>query len=451
MTTSLPGLDSAVGGVDVIADLARIRPESLLAMLRAQRPEAATHAQGSYAALFDPAEVVGLTGVERLAVALRVAGIHAAAEAAAHYRQRLADAGAAPEIVAVAELGAGSDSAGRTESAVPARLPALLRHADLLSTRPVEAGPDDLQVLADAGLSTREIVTLAQIIAFVSFQVRVVAGLRVIGGHAPEGEGTDGEGTGGEGTDGDGTDGAARSDAAASNGGASAVAATPGRPASAPVVPVVPAESPRPARVMRTDPALKRPTAFTVEQLAWTPWLEPVELADATPEQLAALEGRTGNSPYFRLLAHEPAVLTERTATDKGIFYTRGGAPRAERELAAAATSRLNGCIYCASVHARLAAQLSKRPEDVDRLLREGVGPDADLGLDPRWQGIVDFSVALAKTPSTATAAHVARLREVGLTELEILDVAQSAAFFSWANRLMLTLGDEYYPDEASA
>ena len=40
---------------------------------------------------------------------------------------------------------------------------------------------------------------------------------------------------------------------------------------------------------------------------------------------------------------------------------------------------------------------------------------------------------------------------EVGLSELEILDIAQAAAFFSWANRLMLTLGDEYYPDEASA
>ena len=180
----------------------------------------------------------------------------------------------------------------------------------------------------------------------------------------------------------------------------------------------------------------------------WTPWIEPVELTAATPEQLAALEGRTGNSPYFRLLAHEAAVLTERTATDKGIFYTHGGAPRAERELAAAATSRLNGCIYCASVHARLAAQLSKRSEDVDRLLRVGVGPGADFGLDARWQAVVDFAVALAKTPSVATPEHVARLREVGLSELEILDVAQAAAFFSWANRLMLTLGEPYYPAE---
>ena len=400
MTTSLSKTDSAVAGLDVISELAGIRPDSPLAALRAQRPEATRHAQGSYAALFDPAEPVGvgLTPVERLAVALRVASIHAASEAVAHYRQRLIQAGAAAS----------------------ARLQSILRHADLLATRPVDAGPDDLQALADAGLSTREIVALSQIIAFVSFQVRVVAGLKLIGGDTVGGDGT-----------------------GAPDRAASPASSSPGSSATTD-------SSSRPARVIRPEGPLNSPTAFTVEQLAWTPWLEPVELADATPEQRAALEGRTGNSAYFRLLAHEPAVLSERTATDKGIFYTHGGAPRAERELAAAAASRLNGCIYCASVHARLSAQLSKRPDDIDRLLRVGVAPGADLDLDARWQAIVDFAVALAKTPSAATVKQVARLREVGLSELEILDVAQAAAFFSWANRLMLTLGEPYYPDAAS-
>ena len=41
----------------------------------------------------------------------------------------------------------------------------------------------------------------------------------------------------------------------------------------------------------------------------------------------------------------------------------------------------------------------------------------------------------------------MARLRELGLSDLEILDVSQAASFFSWANRLMLTLGEPYYPE----
>ena len=157
-----------------------------------------------------------------------------------------------------------------------------------------------------------------------------------------------------------------------------------------------------------------------------------------------------GDSPRgpFRLLALDPGVLIERTATDRGIFYTPAGAPRADRELSAAATSRLNGCIYCASVHARLAGQLSKRTDDIDRLLREGVAEGTDLGLDARWQAVVDLAVALAPTPPRAEPRHVERLRSLGLSELEMLDVAQAGAFFAWANRLMLTLGEPYYPTQ---
>jgi uncharacterized peroxidase-related enzyme len=73
------------------------------------------------------------------------------------------------------------------------------------------------------------------------------------------------------------------------------------------------------------------------------------------------------------------------------------------------------------------------------------------LNLGDRWQAVVELAVELARTPSTATEAHVARLREVGLADLEILDVAQAASFFSWANRLMLTLGEPYYEDAASS
>lgn len=396
---------------DVISVLAGIASGSPAAELRAQRPEAMQHAQGSYTALFDPPERVGLTPVERFAIALRVAAIHAATEAEDHYRQRLLEAGAIPEIVAAAALedaGAGS----QPDPEVPPRLQAILRHADLLSTHPVDASPDDLQALADAGLATVEIVVLSQIVAFVSFQVRVIAALQLIAGRVPE------------------------------------THLPSGAPADVSQT-VAPAEEPAstlpPAPIVRPKEPLKRPPAFTRDQLEWTPWLVPLDMADATPVQQAALEGRRQNSEYFRLLALDGDVLRERTATDMGIFYTHGGAPRAERELAAAATSRLNGCIYCASVHARLSAQLSKREEDVDRLLDKGVGAIPDLGLDERWQAVVTLAVELARTPMAATIEHVARLRELGLSDLEILDISQAAAFFSWANRLMLTLGEPYY------
>ncbi|MBV8779131.1 MAG: alkylhydroperoxidase domain protein, partial [Alphaproteobacteria bacterium] len=148
-------------------------------------------------------------------------------------------------------------------------------------------------------------------------------------------------------------------------------------------------------------------------------------------------------SAYFRLLARDPDALQARTLTDKDIFYNPdGGLPRAERELAAAAASRFNGCIYCASVHSRFAATYSKREGDVQRLLDEGAG--ADLG--ERWNAIVAAAVALSATPIAFGAPHVERLRAAGLDDPAIADVIQAAAFFNWANRLMLSLGEPAIP-----
>src|SRR5689334_801587 len=100
MATTIP--DSTCTTTDVISALAGVQPGSALAELRAQRPEAMEHAQGSYTALFDPAEPGGLSPIERFSIALRVATHHAATEAVAHYRQRLEAAVASPQIVAAA-------------------------------------------------------------------------------------------------------------------------------------------------------------------------------------------------------------------------------------------------------------------------------------------------------------------------------------------------------------
>jgi alkylhydroperoxidase domain protein len=182
------------------------------------------------------------------------------------------------------------------------------------------------------------------------------------------------------------------------------------------------------------------PTRFTLDMLDWLPWLEPPAEAALTERQRASLvDNARSKSAYFRLLARDPDILEARTRTDKDIFFnTSSGLPRAERELAAAATSRHNGCIYCASVHARHAVTYSKRADDVKRLL--DIGTSADL--DERWNAIVAASVALAATPIAFGLEHVARLRAAGLDDADLVDVINAAAFFNWANRLMLSLGE---------
>jgi CMD domain protein len=58
-----------------------------------------------------------------------------------------------------------------------ARLAGALRHAHLLVFHPRDADATAIQALLDAGWTSDGIVTLSQLIAFLSFQLRVVAGL----------------------------------------------------------------------------------------------------------------------------------------------------------------------------------------------------------------------------------------------------------------------------------
>jgi len=194
---------------DVIDRLVGIGPGSPLHAIRLRRPEARTHAQASYRALFAPDHPGQVTLPERFAVATFVAGLHGAAEAHAFYAGELAATGA-PPVVREAVERAIKDATGKgpygsfpkgpltredvtgpvyrvgsdTVGVLGPRLAAAFAHVHLLVLHPRDAEPAGLRALLDAGWSTTDIVTLSQIIAFLSFQIRVVAGLRTLAGHS---------------------------------------------------------------------------------------------------------------------------------------------------------------------------------------------------------------------------------------------------------------------------
>ncbi|MCL7454689.1 MAG: peroxidase-related enzyme [Anaerolineae bacterium] len=56
-------------------------------------------------------------------------------------------------------------------------------------------------------------------------------------------------------------------------------------------------------------------------------------------------------------------------------------------------------------------------------------------------RAIVDYAVKLTRTPGRVTPADVEALREAGLRDRAILDVAQVTAYFNFVNRLAQGLG----------
>jgi uncharacterized peroxidase-related enzyme len=195
-----------------------------------------------------------------------------------------------------------------------------------------------------------------------------------------------------------------------------------------------------------------KPT-WTVATLDWRPWVETVYEAGLSPEELAEAEAVAPNikgSTYFATLAHDLPALVQRTALFSSSMRSPDGASNDERELAAVVTSRINGCVYCASVHARAYNVYAKKPEVIEEIYANGV--DAPIAsASAREQAIIDFSAKLTQEHGDLSAADLEPLRAAGLSDLEILDVTHAAAMFAWANRLMLTLGEPELPDSAGA
>lgn len=150
--------------VDVIDQAVPLALDDALYGLRRERLKVVDATQGSYDAMFS-ADVQGITVVERLAVALHACQLSAAHRLAAHYRQRLIDQGADPDGLL---------------RAPDARLATILDFAGKLMLRPLDGDKTSVDALLAAGLDTPAIVALGQLIAFLSYQVRLVAGLQAM-------------------------------------------------------------------------------------------------------------------------------------------------------------------------------------------------------------------------------------------------------------------------------
>lgn len=157
---------------DVVDQVAGLDDGSATHALRHTREKVAAATQGSYDALFDAA-LPGLTLGERLLVALYACRLTPAPELAGHYRARLADTPVDANALQAVDH-------GDVDALADTRLRAILTFTRTLIERPIEGDRDALLRLPAAGLATADVVTLAQLIAFLSYQTRLVAGLRAL-------------------------------------------------------------------------------------------------------------------------------------------------------------------------------------------------------------------------------------------------------------------------------
>ena len=361
--------------MDVIDQAAGLQASDRLYAARRFRATAIEHTQASHdALLFDAVE--GLSVSDRLKVAIDVCQASRAATLTRHYQALLADPARAQD----------------TRSPAAA---AMQQWSRTLTLDPRNGDQSSLRALKASGLSDAAVVALAQLVAFLSYQTRVVAGLK-------------------------------------------ALAASPAPTAQAQdsIDPTAHTSKNTPAQ-----PGVIRINGFTNETLQWRSWLTPVHIDQASSEQLAVLDEshpQARTSDYYLTLVHQPRMLQHRSTAYNAIMYAPGGLPRSERELGALVVSVTNGCVYCTSVHAQRYSQLAKRSDTVEQVFQD---PSA-AGSTPRERAIARLAQAVTLRPHALGPQDLAPLQALGFSDEDLIDLLHATAIFGWANRLMHNLGE---------
>lgn len=123
--------------------------------------------QAAEDAVLAPADPGGLPCDLRHALAARVAALHGESAEAARYARGITDRTFAP----LARPGAASDDP---------QISAMLAFTDAVSTNPREVVAGDVSALQAAGIPDADIVRLAELNAFLAYQLRLIAGLRLM-------------------------------------------------------------------------------------------------------------------------------------------------------------------------------------------------------------------------------------------------------------------------------
>lgn len=159
-----------VNPADVLDSLLGITPGHLLHTVRHARGKVVAATQGSQDLFFNPQPGEGPSLIERLLVAWYACTLTPQPALAEYYRAALQAAGGSDNVLAAVAAG---DITGLADP----RQQAILAFTRKLILAPVEGDRSALLALRSAGLATEEVVVLAQLIAFLSYQVRLAAGL----------------------------------------------------------------------------------------------------------------------------------------------------------------------------------------------------------------------------------------------------------------------------------
>lgn len=165
------------------------------------------------------------------------------------------------------------------------------------------------------------------------------------------------------------------------------------------------------------------------------PMVDP--LPEQTQKYFDICQDKLGLVPnVLKAHAFDIEKLNAFTALYNNIMLAVSGLSKLEREMIAVVVSSENKCFYCLTAHGAAVRELSGDPALGEMLVMNY----RVANLPARERAMLDFSVQLTKASATIEESDRQALRDVGFSERDIWDIANTAAFYNMTNRVASSL-----------
>jgi uncharacterized peroxidase-related enzyme len=134
----------------------------------------------------------------------------------------------------------------------------------------------------------------------------------------------------------------------------------------------------------------------------------------------------------LKAYAFDTAKLSAFVAMYNDLMLAPSGLNKLEREMIAVAVSAQNRCYYCLVAHGAAVRQLSGDPPLGELMVMNYRA----ARLSKRERAMLDFAVKLTAEPWSVEEEDRVRLRQAGLSDRDIWDIAAVAGFFNMTNRV---------------
>ena len=175
-------------------------------------------------------------------------------------------------------------------------------------------------------------------------------------------------------------------------------------------------------------------------------WIKTVKFEEAigeVKELYQRIKGPNNNVDNI-MMAHSlrPHSMVGHMALYKNVIHhPRNTLPKWLLEAIGVCVSSINNCDYCLEHHYEGMRKLlndEERSKNIRIALERGKAEEVFEGIE---LAAIMYSVNLTLTPEKISLNDIEGLREAGLDDGQILEINQVAAYFAYANRMVLGLG----------